>query len=393
MASYINTNLSSMQAQRSLSTSQASLNTSIQRLSSGMRVNGAKDDAAGLAIATGMDKTMRGQTVAMRNANDAISFSQTTEGALGKISDTMQRMRELAVQSANGTNSTEQRGMMDTEFKELQKEVTRVMENTEFNGLKVLGAGSSQVFQIGSGTSDDNEIAIAGKNLAGASETKNAAAITTTQDQLNTNFAKAIADATTAGATQGANILAVDTATAGVTKYEIGDGTDGTIASVDNTTGAVTYAAKGAGAATEAAFRAGLTAAATDLDLTNANVTASEAGAFFTAQTAFNAGPTTGVNIKTASDASTAMDQIDKALKEINEEQTKQGAAQNRMASVISTLQVSNENQAAARSRIMDTDFASETANLARSQILQQASTAMLGQANQLPNGVMRLLG
>ncbi len=282
MASTINTNMASMQAQRSLSTAQASLNTSIQRLSSGMRVNGAKDDAAGLNIATGMDKTVRGQTVAMRNANDAISFSQTTEGALGKISDTMQRMRELAVQSANGTNSSDQRTAMNTEFAELQKEITRVTENTEFNGLKVLGAGSEQTFQIGSGTTADNQIKIAGKDLSATATTKS------------------------------------DTA-------KIAD--------------------------------------------------------------------TTAFDITDATKSAAAITQIDAALKEVTSEQTTHGAAQNRMNSVVSTLQVSNENQTAARSRIMDTDFASETANMARSQILQQASTAMLAQANQLPNGVMKLLG
>lgn len=278
MASYINTNLSSMQAQRSLSTAQSAMNSSVQRLSSGLRVNGAKDDAAGLAIASGMDKTMRGQSVAMRNANDAISFSQTAEGALGKIGETMQRMRELAVQSANGTNSTEQRTMMNTEFGELQKEIIRVTDNTEFNGLKVLGAGAKQTFQIGSGTTAaDNQIEIAGTDIsAAASEVKKS---------------------------------------------------------------------------------------------------------------------TAGIDITDAAKAVTAMEQIDKGLTEINTAMTTHGAAQNRMSSVISTLQVSNENQAAARSRIMDTDFASETANMARSQILQQASTAMLAQANQLPNGVMKLLG
>lgn len=291
MASYINTNLSSMQAQRSLSTSQASLNSSIQRLSSGLRVNSAKDDAAGLAIATGMDSTMRGQTVAMRNANDAISFSQTTEGALGKIGDSLQRMRELAVQSATATNSADQRTMMDTEFKELQKEITRVTDNTQFNGIAVLKdtAATTRDFQIGSGSAS-------GTNP--------------------------------------------------------GDGSSNTV-SIN----------------------------ATDLSATTSkvNLAADKAA--------------TPIDITTAANAGTAITAIDDALKEINTKQTEQGAAQNRLASVVSTLQVSNENQSAARSRIMDTDFASETANMARSQILQQASTAMLAQANQLPNGVMKLLG
>lgn len=293
MASYINTNLSSMQAQRSLSNAQSAMNNSVQRLSSGLRVNGAKDDAAGLAIATGMDSTTRGQTVAMRNANDAISFSQTTEGALGKIGDTLQRMRELAVQSANGTNSEDQRSAMDTEFQELQKEITRVTENTKFNGIQVLGQGGKQTFQIGAGTSADNQIEINGADLT---DTANSATATL-----------------------------VDGAKGGTPTYMIKESA---------------------------------------------------------------AGAADGVT-----KAKDAIDQIDKALTEISGQQTIHGAAQNRMASVISTLQVSNENQSAARGRIMDTDFASETANMARSQILQQASTAMLAQANQLPNGVMKLLG
>ena len=284
MASYINTNLSSLQAQRSLGTAQTAMNTSVQRLSSGLRVNGAKDDAAGLAIATGMDKTVRGQSVAMRNANDAISFSQTAEGALGKIGDSLQRMRELAVQSANGTNSEDQRTAMNTEFKELQSEITRVVKNSEFNGIKVLGGGSTQTFQIGSKTDvTDNQITFEGKDL---------------------------------------------TSEADITK--VTDNAQSTIA--------------GAGAA--------------------------------------------GVSASLA-----AIDDIDKAITMVSDQQSKHGALQNRMASVASTLQVSNENQTAARSRIMDTDFASETANMARNQILQQASTAMLAQANQLPNGVMKLLG
>lgn len=392
MASYINTNLSSMQAQRSLSTSQASLTTSIQRLSSGMRVNGAKDDAAGLAIATGMDKTVRGQTVAMRNANDAISFSQTTEGALGKIGDTLQRMRELSVQSANGTNSADQRGAMNTEFKQLQKEIGRVTENTEFNGIKVLGDGAKQTFQIGSGTSADNQIDINGTDLTAATSdvsksinTGNGTALSTEQKTAVGTYAaayaayKTIADAGTPSEADKTTLADAQTAL----KTTLGDTT--TVAntvdqsgSADDITSAVkTFIDQG-----------GAVAADGTVDTATSTASTAQAGRFEAVLKTED-----GVNISTAAGASNAMDKIDAALKQINTEQTTQGAAQNRMSSVISTLQVSNENQSAARSRIMDTDFASETANLARSQILQQASTAMLGQANQLPNGVMRLLG
>jgi flagellin len=404
MASYINTNLSSQQAQRSLSTSQASLSSSIQRLSSGLRVNGAKDDAAGLAIATGMDKTMRGQTVAMRNANDAISFSQTTEGALGKVSDTLQRMRELAVQSANGTNSADQRGAMNTEFKQLQDEIGRVTKNTEFNGLQVLGKDSKQTFQIGSGTTDDNQIAINGTDLTATTSATNNTIAT-----AGMNFASAFDVAKAAEDSGGAFATDKDVSTGtdgnGNKFLQIGTGTNKEfMRATQDANGAVTITkATGAGATptdvemaagatvTESAFKTQL---ATNTNATNLTTTTTAGQATLdAAQTAFNKADNVGINITNALTAKDAMDKIDASIKEINTAQTTQGAAQNRMSSVISTLQVSNENQSAARSRIMDTDFASETANLARNQILQQASTAMLGQANQLPNGVMRLLG
>lgn len=393
MASYINTNLSSQQAQRSLSTSQASLSTSIQRLSSGMRVNGAKDDAAGLAIATGMDKTMRGQTVAMRNANDAISFSQTTEGALGKVSDTLQRMRELAVQSANGTNSADQRGAMNTEFKQLQDEIGRVTKNTEFNGLQVLGKDAKQTFQIGSGTTSDNQIAINGTDLtATTSATNKSIATTGANDSSNIAYAAAAKAVKDDGATFAADndITIVGNATtvksAAAVFVKATEATDGSVTYAKSTDG-TTWTQDG----TADDFKTSLTTVANAMTTTTA--TAAGQTAFTAAKTDFSNADNVGINIATAGTASDAMDKIDAALKEINTAQTTQGAAQNRMSSVISTLQVSNENQSAARSRIMDTDFASETANLARNQILQQASTAMLGQANQLPNGVMRLLG
>jgi flagellin len=289
MASFINTNMASLNTQNNLTKSQAALNTSIQRLSSGMRVNSAKDDAAGYAIANRMDSTIRGQNVAIRNANDAISFSQTAEGAMSKISDNLQRMRELAVQSANGTNGTDDRNSLNTEFAQLQAEITRISSNTKFNGFSVLD-GASNTFQIGSGTGTDNQITISGVDLTAAtSETGKAADVTTTLSTL--------------------------------------------------------------GVAT-----------------------------------------TDGINILDQTNAVAAMSQIDASLKEVNTETIKHGAHQNRFQAVIATLQVSVENQTTSRSRIMDTDYAAETATMARGQILQQAGMAMLAQANQLPNGVMALM-
>ena len=274
MTSFINTNMVSLNTQNNLSKSQGALATSIQRLSSGLRVNSSKDDAAGMAIANGMQSSIKGQTVAMRNANDAISFSQTAEGALGKINDNLQRMRELAVQSANGTNTDDDRDSLNTEFTQLQAEITRVTAGTKFNGALVLN-GHDQTFQIGSGTE--------------ASDTIDVDKVVTTQ-------------------------------------------TTHAVASV-------------------------ITIAGTD-----------------------------------ATNSTAAIDAIDAALQEVNTESIKQGAMQNRFAAVVSTLQVSVENQTQARSRIMDTDYAAETSVMARGQILQQAGMAMLAQANQLPNGVMALM-
>jgi flagellin len=280
MASFINTNIASLNAQRNLTTSQSSLNTSLQRLSSGLRVNSAKDDAAGLAIADRMSSEIRGNTVAMRNANDGISMAQTAEGSLAKIGDNLQRMRELAVQAANGTNTADNRTALNTEFSELQAEVTRVVGATTYNGVKVLASASDMKFQVGAGfDATTDAITVKGSDLSAAASTV---------------------------------AIAADAA------VEL-NGTDETKA----------------------------------LD---------------------------------------AITKIDAALKEVNTRRTTYGAVQNRFEAVVSNLQTSVESASASRSRIVDADFASETANLTRGQILQQAGTAMLAQANSLPNGVLSLL-
>ena len=273
MALSINTNAVSLNAQRNLSMSQSSLSTSMQRLSSGLRVNSAKDDAAGLAIAERMNSQVRGNTVAIRNANDAISLAQTAEGAIGKVGDMLQRMRELAVQSANATNGTDDRANLDAEFQQLGAEITRTLTNTRFNGQNILDANSgTQAFQIGANSTD-------------------------------------VVEVVTTGLATAATITAV-------------------------ASGAITSAAA----------------------------------------------------------ASTAMSNIDAALRTVNTERANYGAVQNRFEAIISNLQVATENEAAARGRIMDADFATETANLSRSQILQQAGTAMVAQANQLPQIVLSLI-
>ncbi|MDH4290129.1 MAG: flagellin [Aquincola sp.] len=273
MPQTINTNIASLNAQRNLNTSQSSLATSMQRLSSGLRVNSAKDDAAGLAIAERMNTQVRGMNVAIRNANDAISLAQTAEGALGKLSDMMQRMRELAVQSANATNGPSDRLNLNAEYQALGAEITRTINSTRFNGIAILAGGAgSQDFQVG----------------ANSGET-----VTVTTTDMSGN----------------ATITAV-----------------------------------------------------------------------------------TGGGLTDVASSSQALTDIDTALGTINGERALYGATQNRFEAVIASLQVAAENQAAARSRIMDADFAAETANLSRAQILQQAGSAMVAQANQLPQLVLQLL-
>lgn len=279
MPSIINTNLNSLNAQRNSNTSQLALSTAMQRLSSGLRVNSAKDDAAGLAIAERMNSQVKGMNVAIRNANDGISLSQTAEGALGKMTDSLQRMRELAVQSANGTNSTADRTALGNEFTALQDEIKRVIDNSTFNEQKLFDAAAETgfTFQVGAGTSADNQITVKSKEL-----------------------------------------------------------------------------------------KAGV-------DLFDATVSGT-------------------VKVDTAANSTTAITAIDKAIAQASTIRSTFGAAQSRLDAVVSNLQVNVENTSAAKSRIMDADFATETANLSRAQILQQAGNAMISQANQLPQQVLSLL-
>jgi flagellin len=280
MPSIINTNLNSMTAQRNQGTSQMALAQSMQRLSSGLRVNSAKDDAAGLAIAERMNAQVKGMNVAVRNANDGISMAQTAEGALGKVGDALQRMRELAVQARNATNSCSDKDSLNKEFSQLSSEIQRVLGGTTFNGQHIIGSDNgAKDFQVGANTTADDTITV------------------TTSDMT----------------------------------------ADGSI-------------------------------------------------------TAVTANTVTIGSSATAGDIKVVIDNIDMAIDKVNSERAMYGASQSRFDSVISNLQVATENQTAARSRIMDADFATETANLSRAQILQQAGNAMIAQANQLPQQVLSLL-
>jgi flagellin len=512
--SVINTNVASLNAQRNLSTSSAGLTTSLQRLSSGLRINSAKDDAAGLAISERMTAQIRGSNQAARNANDGISLAQTAEGDLGSISNNLQRMRELSVQSSNASNSDSDRAALQTEVTALKSEIDRVASNSSFNGVKLLdGTFNAQTFQVGANnTSNDkitvNKIANAQASQLGSagqssSATKTSAATTTAlvagdltlngqqvgasnvgaapgqsaasaysianainavsaasgvtataqatavnggtistpgaitaanSFSINGVDVGAIANGTTA-AGQGANIAAAINkissqtgvsatadASTGQLKMTAADGRDIQL----NMNGVAVDAATAASNKTALAAATGLTfgtqasaavvgppavpaVAAVSQD-THGTVTLSStsaSGIVVGGAAVASAGLTTGVtpattvssvssvssiDISTAAGAQKALDSIDGALKQINDSRSDLGALQNRFSSVVSGLSTTTENLTASRSRITDTDFAAETANLSRSQILQQAGTAMLAQANQLPNSVMSLL-
>ena len=286
MTQTINTNLASLNAQRNLSVSQSQLGTAMQRLSSGMRVNSAKDDAAGLAIAERMNSQVRGMTVAIRNANDGISMSQVAEGALGNVSTLFQRMRELAVQSANGTNSDSDRVSLNQEFSQLAQEATRTLGGTQFNGQNILSTTSDSVFQIGANSSSDvDRLTVSAFSWA-----------------TNTNITGVLGTAVISG-TDAPSVQITDTAT-----------------------------------------------------------------------------------------AQAAIASMDVAIDAINAQRANYGAVQNRFDNIVSGMQVAVENQSAARSRIMDADYAAETSALSRANILQQAGNAMVAQANQLPQQVLSLL-
>jgi len=274
MAMTINTNVASLNAQRNLTTSQSSLATSLQRLSSGLRINSAKDDAAGLAISERINAQVKGFNVAVRNANDSISLMQVADGGAAQVSDNIQRMRELAVQAANGTLNSGDRDNLAVEFNALSAEVSRLSNATTYNAVNLLNSGSTLTFQVGAGTTTNDQITVSTTDIR-------------------------------------ASTLAIDSSS---------------------------------------------------------------------------------IQISAASLALAAITNLDSAINTITTTRARFGAALNRTQAVVSSLQIAVENQSAARGRITDADFATETANLSRSQILQQAGTAMLAQANSLPQQVLSLL-
>ncbi len=381
MAMVINTNVASLTAQRNLNGSQSALQTSLQRLSSGLRINSAKDDAAGLAISERFSTQIRGLNVAVRNANDGISLAQTAEGALAEIGNNLQRIRELAVQSANASNSASDRTALQAEVGQLLSEIDRVADQTSFNTTKLLdGSATSFVFQVGANADEtitvDTPVDANIVSLGGTITTS------TTQSSAISALGTGVvaAGSLTIGGVDIGPLSAVGTAQQRTNQVVNAinniSGQTGVNASYNAATGRIDLAS-------ESAFVLGGTDTGA---LTGFN------GAAATASTNATVTGISSLNISSFAGATLAMKQVDAALEEINSSRATLGAVQNRFESVIANLSTSAENMSASRSRILDADFAAETANLTRGQILQQAGTAMLAQANSLPNNVLSLL-
>ena len=397
MPQTINTNIASLNAQRNLNASQSSLQTSMQRLSSGVRVNSAKDDAAGLAIAERMNTQVRGLSVAARNANDGISMAQTAEGALGKIGDMLQRMRELAVQSSNASNSTQDRNALQAEVGQLRDEIDRVAKQTGFNGTKLLdGSFSAATFQVGANSGE--VITVAALTNASATGLSKVVYGSTSQVGVSTSgitTLSAVTDGSLAVTVSGVAFSLANLATARTGEERLGQVVEA-INRLTSDTGLTAFLKQSAPGVFDVELRSD------KLDTSGASVATSLtgfstaitgiSGAGISAGTATSTAGIDALTIATPEDAWLAMKQIDDALVQINGARATLGAVQSRFESAVSNIMTQGENTSAARGRIMDADFAAETANLSRAQILQQAGTAMVAQANQLPQQVLKLL-
>ena len=487
MASFINTNLNALNAQRSLSNSQASLSTSMARLSSGLRINSAKDDAAGLNISERFTAQIRGLNQAARNANDGISLAQTAEGALGSVSSILQRVRELAVQSANATNSSSDRLALNNEVGQLTSELDRIGVNTQFNGQNLFdGTFGAAVYQVGANANQtitaatvnvrttaygNNQVAgtgasgatavvaafgangvgvgslaisgFAGTGTVAVAANDTVAAIATAinaqkgstgvsataQTDLalsfsaNGNYSFNIASNTSSATSVNfavSNFQTVDGLSAAAAAINDQTSKTGVVAVVNsagnglkltNSSGADIALSKSTAntgdivmqklnsSGTTSGTTVGLAAAATSATITSGYLILDSEKSFGATSTtnalaslSSSLNTVASIDVSSFSNASQAIKTVDSALSMVNAERAKFGALQSRFEATIQNLNISSENLTASRSRIQDADFATETANLSRAQILQQAGTAMVAQANQLPQGVLALL-
>ena len=474
MAQVINTNIASLNSQRNLNGSQAALQTSLQRLSSGLRINSAKDDAAGLAISERMGAQVRGLNQAVRNSNDAVSLAQTAEGSLAEIGNVLQRMREIAVQSANDTNTSVDRAALQTEATQLSAEIDRIAAASQFSGKNLLdGTFGSSTFQVGANAGQTISVAIGSATttalgIGGAASTTSTAfavgiigqsgstgltTINGTTISASVNDGVSYVNGAQSGTTSAlslANAINAQSSTTGVTATAKTTATSGTISALTAITagdflvngvsiGGISAAATAGdrnnqmiaainaksgstGVTAVAANSTSYTLTAADgrnIDISGGATSTVATSGFlltanktFTGQVSLTSGKSmtigatpdgglvagtyalvgTAVDVTSQTTSSAAITSIDSALAVVNTQRASLGAVQSRFQSVISNLQTSSQNLASAKSQITDADFAMETANLSRNQILQQAGVAMLAQANALPNNVLSLL-
>ena len=434
MAATINTNIASINAQRNLALSGQSLNTTMQRLSSGLRVNSAKDDAAGLAIAERMNTQVKGMTVASRNANDGISLAQTTEGALGKIGDMLQRMRELAVQAGNATNSKSDREALQLEVKQLADEIDRVAKQTNFNGQKVLdGSFAGAVFQVGANSGDnitlgalvDTRSSKISNISYGVRPTPDPSGVTTPIlvdtavdasgvgveiSGFNTAIPLGALKITIEGADNNGSAVSTVVTLGEIKAAESPQERLGQVIEAINNksadTGVTAYLTKvegtekysieilsgkldAQGNPVSVSFGGSFTdTALVGIDPSSVDITGGAAGT----DVLKNQKGIEDIDVSTQAGAWIGLKKIDSAIDQVNAARATLGAIQTRFETAVNNIDVQIENLAAARGRIIDADFAVETANLSRTQILQQAGTAMVAQANQIPQNVLQLL-
>ncbi len=391
MAISVNTNVSSLNAQRNLTKSGNNLATSMQRLSSGMRINSAKDDAAGMQISNRLTSQINGLGVAQRNANDGISMAQTAEGAMSASTDILQRMRELALQSANASNSADDRAALQKEVVALNTELTRIADTTKFGDQTLLdGTFGTKSFQVGANANETIDMSLSSIK---ASDLGTISGQTLTIAGFNNAATGILAETLTFSVTtaSGTSSVSFDVA--------LGVGTDDIIDAVNDNVGSLGIRAisDGLGSITFSSTNA-VTA------MTVGSSVAGDAGVFESvatpgagtlggADTATGGTAVGSIDISTAAGAQSALESIDAALKQVDEQRADLGALQNRFGHTISNLSNIQENVSASRSRIQDTDFAVETAEMTKNQILQQAGTSILAQANQLPQAALSLLG
>lgn len=389
MALTVNTNIASLNTQRNLNKSSAALDTSLQRLSTGSRINSAKDDAAGLQIANRLSSQINGLNVAVKNSNDGISMAQTAEGALQQSTAILQRMRDLSLQSANGSNSESERKALNSEVTELKKELDRISNTTTFGGKKLLdGSFETTTFQVGSAANETISVKIDEMST----------------DSLDGDFYETTLATATGTATASGSIavgLTVNGSAVSVTaKIKVGDDAAAVNQSIAT---AINDANMGVGAFVQddgsITLMSGLDSDGTANALTGNITQTLTGGTGITVGGASTAATTTAstskmseVDISTVQGAQEAVLVIDQAIQKIDAQRADLGAVQNRFDQTIANLQNIGENVSASRGRIQDTDFAAETANLSKNQVLQQAGTAILAQANQLPQAVLSLL-